>query len=142
MPEAYTVLVDYGLTVEKAFQAGDYDTKDYDMEGLSLSVWGEGRRPVEIELMHFNALIKSDQAAVELEKRDLRPANLVELLALGAHYPDLQRQFRIVALGVGEIGDFHQVAVLMSHRGSRHITFFHWNWTHQPDCRFAAVKKS
>lgn len=34
-----------------------------------------------------------------MDKAGYRPANIAELLALGAQYPDIQRQFPIVALG-------------------------------------------
>jgi hypothetical protein len=52
---------------------------------------------VELRLVHFDREITADRILAELDRRNLRPATLPELLALGADYRDLQWQ--IVALG-------------------------------------------
>jgi hypothetical protein len=54
---------------------------------------------VSAKLFHFSRDISSDDAISEMDKAGYRPATLMELLVLGILFPELQRQFPIVALG-------------------------------------------
>lgn len=56
-------------------------------------------REIEFELVHINKDVSTDTALAELERRELRPALYEGLLAFAAKYPELQKQFPIVALG-------------------------------------------
>ncbi len=56
-------------------------------------------REIEFELVHLNKDVSTDKALAELDKQGLCPALYEELLAFAAKYPELQKQFPIVALG-------------------------------------------
>ncbi len=56
-------------------------------------------REIEFELVHLYMGMCTDGILAELDKRELRPALYEELLAFAVKYPDLQKQFPIVALG-------------------------------------------
>lgn len=102
------ITVDYSLTVEKLVAAGHYETvhtlcPDYP------SIVSSDRSGELAVIVHFNStsysgemsdcIIFSREVVAELNRTGLRPGNFRELLAVGAQYPDLQREFSIVALG-------------------------------------------
>lgn len=94
--------VDYTKIVEQSIAAGKYDWKNSDITAknfpISLEMIGK-KVEVSAKLFHFNRGISSDDAISEMDKDGYRPATSMELLALGYQYPELQRQFPIVALG-------------------------------------------
>tara|TARA_Y100000310_G_scaffold315100_1_gene365275 strand:- start:3907 stop:4371 length:465 start_codon:yes stop_codon:yes gene_type:complete len=109
----YQVSCDYDQKIKDAVDAGDYPctcieiTEDYFPRTRS------GKADIEIELVHFDRVIGSDEVIDELESCGLRPCELSELAALGAQYPDLQRELQIVALG----------SVWCDEQGNRNVPF-------------------
>jgi len=95
----YPVTVNYDLPVEDAVKAGKYDWMNSNVSSKNFPSKRKGTAEEEIVLVHFNRKIDSDEAVRELGKMGLRPAELPELLAFGAKYPDVQREFPVVALG-------------------------------------------
>mgnify|MGYP001567436333 FL=1 len=95
----FSVVVDYAHTLSKMIQDGHYDSVNDDITADHFPVSGEGVVEVKLELVHFDRVMESDDVLKELDKAGLRPATLAELLAFGAKYPELQRQFPIIALG-------------------------------------------
>jgi hypothetical protein len=97
----YQITVDYSLSVEQAVAQGRYDWSEpaITCERCLPQNSCRGQVQVVVGLVCFNLPIKSDQAIVQLDRCGLRPAQLSELLALGAQYPEQQRQYPIVALG-------------------------------------------
>lgn len=95
----YPVSINYGLSLEEMIAAGRYDWKNDDITAKHFPERGEGVSDIEIQLVHFNRVMgSSDEVIREFDKMGLRPASIEELLAFGAKYPDVQRQFPIVAL--------------------------------------------
>lgn len=94
----YPVLVDYDRNVKEAIELGKYDWTNNDINDKNFKTERKGKANFEIELIHFNRPISSENALKEIEENNYRPAELHELLALGEKYPDLQREFPIVAL--------------------------------------------
>lgn len=139
----YPVSINYGLSLEEMIAAGRYDWKSDDIVTKHFPVKGEGVANVEIQLVHFDRVIESEEAIEELDKMGLRPAKIEELLAFGAKYPKVQREFPIVALG----------SVWRFAHGLRHVPYlgrsgagrglslgwFEGEWVER--CRFAAVSK-
>lgn len=86
-----------------------------------------------------------DEIWTQLDKAGLRPANLYELLSLGASHPDLQRHFRIIALGSRLRSESSiDFPVLSVSSGDRFLSL----WWYIPNCRewftnvrFLAVRK-
>ncbi len=97
-----TLIVDYTKTIDQAIDDGNYDWENYKITAKNFPVSPEmiGKKvEVTTKLFHFNYQISSKDAISEMGKNGYRPANLRELLALGFIFPELQRQFPIVALG-------------------------------------------
>lgn len=97
--DVYSLVVDYSKSLSEMIAAGKYDWVNDDITAKHFPVMGNGQAEIVPQLVHFNRSISSDTAIAELNSRGLRPATLPELLAFGAKYPELQRQFPIVALG-------------------------------------------
>lgn len=95
----FPITVNYDVRLERMIEDGKYDWKNSDINSKNFPVEGKGTSAVNIELVHLNRNVTSDEAYAELDKQGLRPADLPELLAFGAKYPDKQREFPIVALG-------------------------------------------
>ena len=94
-----TVDVNYARTVEEMVEAGRYGWNNSDISSRNFPVNRRELGNLKVHLLHFNRFISSDGAIKELDKMGFRPAELPELLALGAQHPDEQRKYPIVALG-------------------------------------------
>ncbi len=143
----FRVIVNYSQTLEQMIAAGHYDQKNSDIteEHFPIPPLKRGKEEVAIELVPFpfNRDIESDYVIRELDKAGLRPAELPELLAFGAAYPEKQREFPIVALGsVWQGSDgFCYVVYLRGCAGWRDLRLDWWNLGWRSYCRFAAVRK-
>lgn len=140
--DTYPITVNYGLSLKEMIAVGRYDREDKDITALHFPMKGEGTKEVVTELVHFNRHMESEDVLREFDERSLRPATIKELLAFGAKYPELQRQFPIVALGSIWWHLAYRFVLCLdrygSERGLRLIWFGH-GW--RDDCRFLAVRK-
>jgi hypothetical protein len=89
---------DYGMNVEEAVRLGKYDWVNSSITSQNFPTTRKGKTELRMELIHFDRWISTRKALKGLDRRGYRPAELHELLTLGAQYPDLQREFPIVAL--------------------------------------------
>lgn len=141
----YSVTINYDLSFPGMITAGHYDWVNSDITEKHFPVKGEGTtKEVTIELVHFNrAMGSSDEVIRELDKRGLRPATIEELLAFGAKYPELQRQFPIVALGsIWRRLGRRYVPCLWGNSSERNLSlpfWFGYRWSDY--CRFLALRK-
>ncbi len=102
----YAITVDYSKPLQHWTKKGNYDFVDPESIPPDLGEAGKGKSEVEIILVQFAGPISTKKAEKKLLQLGLRSATLIELLALGAAYPDLQKQHAIVALGtVWSAGD-------------------------------------
>lgn len=141
--EVFTVVVDYSMSLADMIAVGRYDWTNSDITAENFPVSGEGQKEVEVELVHLNRDASTEEVLEELERRGLRPAKIEELLALGAKYPELQKEFPIIAFG----------SVWRDPDGGRYVPFLHWGDderdlhldcfdNHWLDvCRYPAVRK-
>ena len=140
---SFPVLVDYGQTVEQLIRDGRYDWINDRVTGRNFPSSERGNAQVEIFLLNFDRNISSEDAIRKMGERDLRPATLKELLALGSAHPDLQRENPIVALGSIWRSPNGDLRVPFLYRGgsdrSLSLNWFGGVW--DPDWRFAAVRK-
>ncbi len=102
--EAYELLVDYDLSVEKAAELGRYDVIDHAVfnglfNSLNFKTLQKGKERVIVDLVRFDECFSTDEALRELNTIGYRPAELHELLALGESEPHVQREGMVVALG-------------------------------------------
>jgi len=103
MPEKkdniYPISVDYERSVEDGRKAGRYYWSNPDITSRNFPTKRNGKAEVAVELIHFNRIVSTDEALCELDRIGYRPAELHELLAFGEKYPEVQREFPVVALG-------------------------------------------
>jgi hypothetical protein len=95
----FPVVVDYGRSLDAMITEGRYAFVSGDVNGVNFPFTGSGKVEVSVTLVHLNRMICSDVALSDIASRGFRPATILELLALGATYPELQQQYPIVALG-------------------------------------------
>lgn len=140
--DIYPITVDYSLTLEQMIVAGAYDWVNSAITPKNFPVKGKGIVILDAQFIYFGCSMSSDAIIAELDKIGLRPATHAELLAFGAKYPELQRQFLSVALGsVGEVGGGRFVVYLWRHADERRLNLdcFAYYWFGY--CRFLAVRK-
>jgi len=140
----FKVAVNYARPLMEMIRAGKYDYVNSDIIAKHFPVKGKDILPVELELVHLNKYISSDDAIAEIKQRGFRPAKIEELLAFGEKYPEEQRKYPIVALG----------SVWRSWRGIRDVPYlggrgdgrglsldcFGYDW--DEDFRFLVVRES
>ena len=138
--------VDYTKTVEQAIADGNYDWKNSDVTAKNFPISPEmiGKKvDISGRLFHFDRNISSKEAIKEMDSDGCRPAILMELLALGATHPELQRQFPVVALGSvwrTFIG-FRQVPYLDVNDDDRELDLSYFGDDWWACCRFLGVRK-
>jgi len=139
----YPVTVNYGLSLAEMIEVGKYDWVNDSITAKHFPFTGEGMAELEVQLVHFKRRIESDDAIKKMDGMGLRPLALSELLAFGAKFPEVQREFPIIALG----------SVWRRRYGSRYVPVL-WEYDRERDLdlgwfegrwlgfyRFAAVRK-
>ena len=97
---SYSVCVDYALSLKAMIKRGKYVLRNGEIAAKNFShSTSQGVQKINVELVHFGSYPKSDEVIACLDKMDMVPATIEWLLAFGEKYPDVQRQFPIVALG-------------------------------------------
>jgi hypothetical protein len=145
---AYSLLVDYDLTVEDAIEAGRYNWSNPGVTSRNFPSARTGQALVELVLVTFNHWTWSVHVLKEFERPKLKPAELLELLALGEKCPDLQCGKTIVALG--SISTERDVPILSGYtaaknpwgtqKGRRDLDLVPFGREWQPEYRFAAIR--
>lgn len=143
--QIFTLVVDYGRSVKAGILAGKYDYANDNIaeENFPKAEHEQGKKEQVFTLYHFDKSTESDLVITQMEKDGKRPATLRELISFGEKYPELQRQFPIIALGsvwLDRLGS-RRVPYLGS-AGSRRDLDLNWydgSWDGR--CRFLAVSK-
>lgn len=142
--EDLAVEVDYREkeTIQYLLGAGNYDWMNSDISDEHFPQKKIGETSITVRLMNFGRVISTKDIFIEFKKSGLRPANPAELLALGAKYPNLQKQFPIIALGQTWLlpNKDRMVVCLAWHSMLRRVHLlcqFRRDWP--AHCRFAAV---
>jgi len=101
MMTSYKVMVDYSMSLEDMIAAGKYDFVNGYITTTNFPIDREetGKEDVEVILVCLGESLTTEQVKSEFYRRGLKPATIMELLALGASHPELQREFSILALG-------------------------------------------
>lgn len=149
--DAFLVTVDRSISLAVMIEAGQYNRISPDITAEHFPIESSSTDVVKIELVHFGNGIRTNTVFEELRARDLRPATIEELLALGANPKtrDLQRQFPITALGSVWCNGYGGRAVPSLHGGAswRNLAVdwieLSWMMSEWDDNRhFAAVRKA
>jgi hypothetical protein len=106
----FRVLVNYDLSIRGSIAAGKYDEiwkfgenyKDFDPKKDIKCPKSKrtGQSEIEIKLFHFDKEMTLKQVISKMKKEGYRSADITELLAFGAQYPDEQNKYPIVAPGI------------------------------------------
>lgn len=138
--------IDYTKTIEQVIADGNYDWGNSNINAKNFPISPEmtGKKvEVSTKLFHFNKDISSDNAISKMDKDGYRPATLMELLVLGFLFPELQRQFPIVALGsVWHNALDDRCVPFLDVDDSRRELYLRWfddDW--DAHCRFLGVRK-
>lgn len=94
----YPVTVRKDRTLAQMVGAGRYDWKNEDITSEYFPDIGE-LGDYELELVHVARDASTEEAIAEIRSRGLEPAFIGMLLAFGERYPEIQRDFPVVALG-------------------------------------------
>lgn len=142
----YQVTVDYAQTIEEMLKAGRYNHANADINSQNFLIAAEKKgkkEKLKIHLIQFTDRLYSENVLEQLNKMGLRAAELPELLALAAEYPELQREFPIIALGSvwQEPDRYRWVAYLWGKADQRGINLTRFMNQWPPFFRFAAVPK-
>lgn len=139
--DAYLVPVDYGMSVETLVLLGRYDLANINVTSQNFPTKRRGETELSIVLAHFNRLTEDDEVIRELDKVGYRPAEAHELLAFGVKYPDIQREFPILALGsVWRSSNKYPFILCLDSYGTRRLKLSSCGaWSKV--CRFAATRK-
>jgi hypothetical protein len=140
---AYLVAMDYALSIEELVRFGKYDWANSDITSKHFSTKRTGKVGINVKLIHFNRVISSYEALREMDNLGYRPAEACELLAFGAKYPDVQREFPIIALGsVWQRLDGARYVLYLFRDDAERYAYLAWFGSGWGDrCRFAAVHK-
>ena len=103
----WKVTVNYDLTFKKMIKMGRYDTIEtgrYNeiplVNKTNFPIEGKGKQDMNLVTVYFKGKrMYINEILLKLEKMNLRPANIAELLAFGAKYPNEQLNYEILALG-------------------------------------------
>jgi len=141
--ETYKVVVDYGKSLAEMILLGNYGWFNDDINSKNFPLQGTGAQESELVLVHLNQSATSKEVLESLDSQGLAPAQFVHLLAFGAAYPELQRQFPIIALGSSFVdghGD-RGYPYLYCHGSRRRLCLYWGGDGHRGLCRFLAVGK-
>lgn len=99
--DTYPVVVDYSQSLEQMIVASHCSYSEFDINDsrqFRFPGWKSGKVKVNLQLIQLGRVVSTDEVRAEMNRRNLRPATLPELLAFATAYPEMQRQFPIAAL--------------------------------------------
>jgi hypothetical protein len=140
-PNPKIIVVSPSLTISKRIALGSYDWKNDDItsrwfphNSTTVGEW-------EYDMYHPDCSISSEDAKKGAEVDGWVVGKTDHLLALGEQFPDLQRQFRVIALGsVSKIYHRPHVLGLWESRGERGLGLYSWNTPWKWRFRFLRVR--
>lgn len=141
---AYSISVDYGMSVEELVKLGHYDRRaNENITSHNFPTRRKGKAEVVVELIRFDRYISIDEALSELDKMGFLPTELHELLAFSEKYPDLQREFPVIALGSSwqYSGGYLDIPYLGGNGSERYLDLRWFGISWGGVDRFAVVRK-
>jgi hypothetical protein len=129
-------------TLGQLIATGKYDwvSPDINDEHFLLTQKGTMRTFAHPVDLGRGRMVRNSDAKIELAKSGLHPANIEQLLAFGAAYPNEQRKYPIIALeSVSQIHGHQCVAFLAADRGSRIAGILAWDDDWSTAMRFLVV---
>jgi len=139
----YPVTIDYNLSIWQMIDAGRYDRMDNNVAIPELTTTGMTLVDVDLELHQFDRVISLDRVPKRLIHFGFQPAGVVELLAFGTKYPDIQREFQIIAVEdfITTLDGHRFVPYLDGSARERSLRFCPIRRFCTKDCRFLVVRQ-
>lgn len=139
------VKIDYTKPLKHLIALGKYDWVNSDIDDDNfphLVMPAPYSETLDIELLHFDEYLETEEVEKRIAQQGYRPITLVELLALGAQYPELQRELPIIALGsVWRSRGGSRFVPCLFRGGSERSLGLYWDgFRWREYCRFGVVK--
>lgn len=103
--DTFKVVVNYGKTLAEMIQFGKYGWVNDDINDRNFPIQRSGQHEVELALVHLNRDATTKEVLAHLDSNGLKAAGIEHLLAFGATYPEIQKEFPVVALGSAWVDD-------------------------------------
>src|ERR1051325_72652 len=97
--KSFKLYVNYNLSIDKAIAVGNYSQINSHITEKNFPTIRSGVEKIEVVIVNIDSVMYLEDVPRELDRMGFRPADLRELLAFGARYPKVQRQYNIFALG-------------------------------------------
>lgn len=140
----FTIRVDYNSSLAEMILTGHYDWTDDDITSEHFPILGSGSVKTKLRLVHLNRDATTEEVEAYLDSLGMKPPKIEHLLAFGEKFPELQREFPIVALGSVWVDRDGYRDVPCLWLGSERCLSLGWGgpvsrW--RGNCRFLAVSK-
>ena len=140
---AIIITMDCTRSLKEMIKAGRYDWTNSDIKDKNFPITEKGVFNTEAVLVHYNKVMKTEDILRDMESKGLVQGKIEHLLAVGEKYPNLQRDFPIVALGSSwqdPVG-FRVVPYLSGDDSGRGLSLVWSDRDWDEDYRFLAVRK-
>ena len=94
----YPVRINYKLTLSQMIALGNYKIVDSDILAENFPLINSGQTDVDLAVFLFDRRISTAEITIQMGLENCDPAKIEHLLAYGAKYPEMQKQFPISAL--------------------------------------------
>ena len=137
------LIMDCTRSLKEMIKAGRYNWTNSDIKDKNFPITEKGVFNTEAVLVHYNKVMKTEDILRDMESKGLVQGKIEHLLAVGEKYPNLQRDFPIVALGSSwqdPVGD--RVVPYLRGYGGRRYLYLNWigvDW--DESYRFLALRK-
>lgn len=139
---SFQISVNYDLSLDEALKMCQFDYGDSNITDLQFPNDKSGIVNTEIFIINFNERLDSSDVLPAIKNLGLKPANLRQLLALAAAYPQLQKEYPIA--GLGSIWKPGHERWFVPHigldRGKREVRLKRYSSPWSETRRFAAVR--
>lgn len=95
----YPVKINYQLTLSMMIVLGKYQKVDSDITAEHFSITKSGEMEENLVIFPFEKRISTVEIVTIMGSENYEPAAIEHILAFGAKYPEVQKQFPISALG-------------------------------------------
>ncbi|MFC1618057.1 hypothetical protein ACFL2B_02135 [Patescibacteria group bacterium] len=127
----------------KLIAAGNYDYVSGNITSENFSLDESQIGDFDLELVHLSKYEETGEVLAELDARNLEPARIGHLLGFGTKYPEIQREFPILALGSSWVAPRGRRGVpVLEGRGAKRGLGLPWcGYCWDDGCRFLALRK-
>jgi hypothetical protein len=91
--------VNYNRSIESLIKDNDYNYVNPDITNKNFPRKGKGTKNIDVEFFNIKEYKTTEQILKMIEKDNLEPLTIHELLTFSIQYPDEQRKHPIAALG-------------------------------------------